>query len=299
MKKYKFSSILGWSSSRFDCFSSCKRMYYYQYYGKYDIKFSFEKIDSLKQLTSIPLEIGNIVHKVIHDLLLRLKKSSRQVNLEKFNAYLKNKLDEIIPSKTFSEIYYQELDSLDIQSMYQKISKNLYNLLDSERFKWLQNIASKSSDNWIIEPKGYGETRIDGLKAYCKVDFAFPVEGCYYIMDWKTGKRHATKHFKQLLGYSVWAADNYSLPSSKIIPIIAYLYPKYIETSLTIQPEDINSFTDLVKQETEQMYKFCIDIEKNIPKPKNFFPLTENKKICAYCNFRELCYSPEQITKLS
>jgi hypothetical protein len=54
---------------------------------------------------------------------------------------------------------------------------------------------------WVIEPPGFGETRINDLKAYCKVDCMIPTEEGVYIFDWKTGKNDVAKHRKQLIGY--------------------------------------------------------------------------------------------------
>ena len=36
IKRFPFTSILGWSATRYETFSICKRKYYYQYYSKYD-----------------------------------------------------------------------------------------------------------------------------------------------------------------------------------------------------------------------------------------------------------------------
>ena len=63
-----------------DLFSNCKRKYYYNYYGKHDIEFSTERIESLKGLTSIPFEIGEISHKVIEVTLKRLLKTTEQID---------------------------------------------------------------------------------------------------------------------------------------------------------------------------------------------------------------------------
>ena len=80
MRRYEFTPILGWSVSRYDTFSSCKRRYYYQYYGRYDTEFGRQRIDRLKSLSSIPLELGNIVHDVIGALLKRLLKSEAAID---------------------------------------------------------------------------------------------------------------------------------------------------------------------------------------------------------------------------
>ncbi len=84
VKRYQFSSILGWSVTRYDTFIACKRMYYYQYYAKFDPDYLRMKIDELKNLNSIPLEIGNIVHDTISTVLRRLLKSNNEIDRDRF-----------------------------------------------------------------------------------------------------------------------------------------------------------------------------------------------------------------------
>ncbi|HIF68834.1 MAG TPA: hypothetical protein EYQ29_05885 [Candidatus Lambdaproteobacteria bacterium] len=67
------------------------------------------------------------------------------------------------------------------------------------------NDAVRFAADWIIELSNYGETRINGLKAYCKVDFLVPMEDELHILDWKTGRKDVQKHRRQLIGYAGWA----------------------------------------------------------------------------------------------
>lgn len=289
LKKFKYTSILGWSVSRYETFSKCKRFYFYTYYSKFDKDYSHNKIIKLKSLTSIPLETGNIVHNIIKDILERLIKSENEIDRNKFFDYSRKKTNQILKNKNFSEIYYKELKSIDHKILFDKIKQSLINLIDSERFNWIFTNAINSKNKWIIEPPGYGETRINNLKAYCKVDFLFPREDKIFIIDWKTGKHYELKHNKQLLGYTTWAKYQFDFSSKNIKPIIAYLFPIYEEIELEVDENKISEFTRTVEKETSEMYKFCMDIEKNIPIEKNKFILTENSAICKYCNFRELC----------
>ena len=113
IKAFGFTPILGWSFSRYDTFSDCKRKYYYQYYGKYDPEYKRAKIDFLKGLTSIPMEIGNVSHDVIQSVLERLLKSTAPIDTEKFEAHLKN----IIRSRLeffFFETYYEVLEKIEL-----------------------------------------------------------------------------------------------------------------------------------------------------------------------------------------
>ena len=99
MKSFPFTHELGWSVSRYDTFYSCKRKYYYGYYGKYDHEFEWSKISTLKSLTSVPLEIGNIAHDVMEMLLKRLVKSSDPIDKERLKTYVRNLSIEYIGKK--------------------------------------------------------------------------------------------------------------------------------------------------------------------------------------------------------
>jgi len=291
LKRFDFTPILGWSISRYDLFLTCKRKYYYNYYAKHDPSIPRQKIDQLKGMTSIPLEIGNEVHDDNKVLLERLKKTEKAIDQPRFFDYARRKTEEYCHAKQFAETYYGEMTNLDLSEIFDKVQTCLVNFLNSDRFDWLFNVALKTVGNWIIEPPGYGETRIDGMKAYCKVDFLFPVEDALYIIDWKTGKVDSVKHKKQLIGYSTWTAFQFSKDPSQIFPIVAYLFPDYDELQVEVNEFDIQEFSDRVRTETDEMYDFCSVVEENIPVDKEKFAKTPNTKLCNWCNFRELCFN--------
>ena len=288
LKKFDFTPILGWSVSRYDTFKTCRRRYYYTYYAKFDPEFSADRINRLKQMTTIPLEVGNIVHDIIKALLERLQKTHQAIDKDRFYHYARNVTGQYC-KKPFAEIYYNEIERLDVDGIYDNVRLNLANLLDSSRFAWLLKNAVKTKERWVIEPPGYGQTEINGLKAYCKVDFLFPIDDMIYIMDWKTGKADTDKHTKQMIGYSAWASYHFEHAPEKIQPIIAYLKPDYSEDTVHVTRADTDRFGETVKQETREMYAYCADIESNIPKEKALFEKTTIPVFCNYCNFRELC----------
>lgn len=45
----------------------------------------------------------------------------------------------------------------------------------------------------------------------------------------------------------------------------------------------------LLKPETQDMYAFCRDISRNIPKERTAFPKTDDDTRCRSCQFKELC----------
>ncbi|REJ77501.1 MAG: PD-(D/E)XK nuclease family protein [Acidobacteria bacterium] len=287
---FPYTPKLGWSISRFDTFKMCKRQYYYQYYGKFDREFDLLRINTLKGLTSVPLEIGNIAHEVIKTLLERLQVTAKPIDRDRFLSYTDKETLRISTGKNFSEVYYKEIDSIEPrEAILPRVHLALTNLLDHERLEWLMKEAITEKDDWVIEPDGYGECRIDGQKAYCKVDFLFPVGREIHIYDWKTGKRDDKKHGKQMRGYVTWAHYHYGIDYDRIKPTVAYLLPEYKERSIQIDQDDIEVFADRIREESEEMYEFCEDVEENVPRPKEVFQMTDNLKICAWCNYRELC----------
>jgi hypothetical protein len=289
IKSFDYSSILGWSMSRYDIFQTCKRQYYYHYYTNYNDKDIREKIIKLKSLSSIPLGIGNIVHETIKSLLERLLKYEGEIDKNRFLGYAKEKAEHYCQTNEFFEIYFELLNGVDVEDVFKQTSICLTNLLESDRYIWITNNAVKGKNDWLIEPPGFGETRINGLKAYCKVDFLFPVNNEIYILDWKTGKPNEEKHRKQLLGYATWATFHFEVDPTKVSPIIAYLKPAYNEIEIEANEYDIGEFAQKIKAETHEMYKFCKNIEDNIPKDKECFFRTDNTIICSNCNYRELC----------
>jgi len=289
MKTFEFTPILGWSSSRFDTFEICKRKYYYQYYAKFDTDFDYNKIDQLKRMTSIPLEIGNIVHDVIKVLLERLLKSEKGIDVNRLFDFTQRKTFSYCSQKQFSEVYYQQIPQVNPSELFSKVKLYLNNLLQSERFNWIITEAVREKNGWIIEPPGYGETRLNNLKAYCKVDFLFPYQNTFVILDWKTGKINTQKYKKQLLGYTAWAAFHFDFDPELIDAYIVQLNPQYEEIHFKYNEFDIEEFSSQMKEETLKMYNYCLDINENIPKEKELFKKTPYKKICNWCNYRELC----------
>jgi hypothetical protein len=290
IKQFPFTSILGWSNTRYETFSICKRRYFYQYYAKYDPDLSRREIDRFKNLVSIPLEIGSIVHQVFEVLLFRLRQTPEAINQNKFLDFALRTVDNRLKEAVFDEVVYGALPQVTQEDLFPKVELCLQNFLESSRFEWLTQVAIETSEDWIIDPPGYGESRMGDMKVYFKVDFLFPIDEVYYIIDWKTGKQDPEKHRKQLLGYTTWAAYHFSLDPDTVRPTIAYLQPDYEEVDEVFQAADLVSFEFQIQAESEEMYAYCRDVERNLPLEKVEFPQIDDERICEYCNYRGICF---------
>lgn len=289
-RPYPYTPILGWSLSRYDLFSICKRRYFYQYYPKYDRDVPVRRLARFKELVTLPLETGSIVHEVIEALLNRLRATRQAIDRTRFLAYADQAIERSLQGKAFEEIVYGERQAVGVQDLQPKVHACLENLLAGERFRWLMDEAAKASGQWIIDPPGFGETRLDGLKVYIKVDVLFPLGDEIHILDWKTGKTDPGKHRKQLVGYATWASIHFGIEPERVRPTLAYLYPAYEEVQQSFTRADLQAFAVQVRAETNEMYEYCRDVEQNIPLEKESFPPVNDERVCAQCAFRGVCF---------
>ena len=162
IKHFPFTHILGWSATRYDLFSLCKRRYFFHYYAKYDLEIQVRRLTRFKELVTLPLETGGIVHQVIEALLNRLKSTTQDIDRPRFHAYADNLIAESLEQKPFEEVVYGEVSQIDPSDLAPKIHACLDNLLASRRFAWLVEEAVATAPEWIIDPSGYGETRSAG-----------------------------------------------------------------------------------------------------------------------------------------
>ena len=289
MKTFSFTSELGWSVSRYDVFQSCKRKYYHQYYAKHDEPALRDRALLLKSMTTVPLEIGNIAHDVMESILHRLIKSSQPVDIDRLEKFVHQKAQEYVTSKKFLEVHYKEQEQIAWEPIAERAFGSIKNIVTSDRFAWILELPQSSKDQWMIEPAGFGETRIEGMKAYCKVDFMLPHEETIYIMDWKTGKPDPEKHRKQLIGYSLFAKYHFDGRFAQIVPMVCYVKEGYEEVQPEITDADISAFVETVRSETAEMKSYNLDEMKNTPKMKASFAMTDNISSCRFCEYRELC----------
>lgn len=293
IQEYPFTPILGWSLSRYDLFSICKRRYFFQYYAKYDREVPIRRLNRLKALTTVAMETGSIVHTVIEALLNRLRANAEPIDRSRFLAFADETIGRSLLGESFEEVVYGDVEAVHAEDLQPKVHACLENLLASDRFRWLVEEAALASGRWIIDPPGFGETRLGELKVYIKVDVLFPVGDLIHILDWKTGKTDPGKHRKQLVGYATWASTHFGVEPERVRPTLAYLYPTYEEVQQSFNDADLQAFAVQVRAETNEMYEYCRDIEQNIPLDKDAFPRIDDRRICSQCAFRGICF-PDQ-----
>ncbi|MBS3787772.1 PD-(D/E)XK nuclease family protein [Candidatus Bipolaricaulota bacterium] len=209
-----FKNDFSWSNSRLSTFKSCKRKYYFQYYGFWDgweddAPDRIRTIYRLKKLQNRHTWKGTITHEAIAFLLKYLLVNERleegefkEAVVEKMRNQYRNsdsgdyKTD---PKNNFGllEHYYEEeVANGTWQLLRDDVIRSLDNFRGSKFWKKAKTLSMddclalegdlKGSDNiwknispnlntWKNLPSGKPDTfSVDGIKVWVKLDFAYP-----------------------------------------------------------------------------------------------------------------------------
>ena len=287
--EYQFSSDLGWSFTRRKSFESCKRRYWYDYYNRWDPEIEREIIRQLKGLKSTPMLIGEVVHILMASIAKRLLHNRATIDRDHFNINARNALTNALNGCDFQEIHFGHCSEISADELWLRLQTFMESYLSSDRHRWLQE-EWDSEQGYLIDPDGYGETRLAGMKIYAKPDLLVHDEQGMLIIDWKTGRRDASDHNLQVAVYAAWAREVLEQPASKIRVADAYLKPPYREETQRCTESELDAVVKQVRSERASMQAMCIDVVENKPLEKANFNMTEDTEVCRFCNYRELCH---------
>jgi hypothetical protein len=162
------------------------------------------------------------------------------------------------------------------------VEEHLGTYLASDRHRWIRDRIAQA-ERLIIDPEGYGEGRLAGMKIYAKVDLLLSHQDHTTILDWKTGRRDEERHGDQLLVYAAWARQTLDLPEHSISTAMAYFEPDYGGHRLHPTPAGLEDAIDRVRRQTSAMQACCRDVESNLPLEKRTFSVN-----FAHDSFRQL-----------
>lgn len=288
LRQYDYTPQLGWSSTRWETFRTCRRRYFFQYYGRYDREIPLAHIQRLKGLSSIAMTVGTAVHEVLARLLKRLLMTTAEIDQQRFWPYVEGVIARELATTTLMEVHYGQRPAPEPAELMGPVRQCLETFLASDRYGWVREQLG-GDPRCVIEPPGYGEARLQGMKIYAKVDALIEAGGELVIIDWKSGRQDIDKHTRQLLGYAAWAQDNLQVSAEQIRCVLAYLQPQYAEIEKQPSADELDGLAREVAAEIAQMQSLCQDPDRNIPLAKEAFPLTDNLGYCHHCQFRELC----------
>jgi hypothetical protein len=293
---YGYTPDIGWSSSRYGSFKTCALKYFWSYYAKFDTEVDHKYLDRLKNLTSIPFMIGTAAHETIEQILRRrVSGNLSPIDRPKLKNFVSQLIIKKMPTAEFCETYYNT-KAVKTEDLITEACQYVFAFLDSEIYQWIMKSWDGDPAKTIIETPNFGETRVQGMKAYLKTDFMFvDAKDGLHIFDWKTGKPKLKEHLQQVKAYSVWTLTLPKKPA-KITAHVVYLNTDHKPGKAELTDGDVQESLDRIRTELGEMSTCCLDPANNVPKAKTFFVERAVKNnLCPWCSFREACpvYNPQ------
>jgi hypothetical protein len=302
--KKEFKNDFSWSFSRHNTFNTCKRKYYYSYYGSWggwnkDADDLSQKLYMLNKMTSLPMLAGSIVHDEVERTLKILrygraadKEKSRENVVKNFKqSWAQSKSEEWRESPKWKtnlfEHYYDKKPSdqelLDIRDLMVNSIDGFY-ASDSYRF-----IQTMSDSQWLaIEDLDSFE--VYGAKLWVKLDFAIRHGERVYIYDWKTGKV-VKENEVQLAVYAIYAKQKWDVDLKLIRLFDVYLNQ---QLPVKVKPTDklISSASGFIESSINDMKELLVDKENNKAEIDLFPIASEDRESypCSYCSFQTICF---------
>jgi ATP-dependent exoDNAse (exonuclease V) beta subunit len=290
-----------WSYSKIGALNSCPRKFYYKYFGNKKTKakneVDKERLQFLEGFTNKYLITGSIVHEIIAKYLKDFQNSESknidfyvQTGLKKLSESIK--LSENIRQglggnpnfwvKIIKEIYYQSISTKEFKQICEnKIASDIKGFFLTPEFEYLRNGGTQKEA--LVEKK-VNIPILDGFKAEGRIDLAFQSDAKFYIIDWKASISDYEETSLQLLGYAIWAINEYKLESNEIILQKAFLKDGKIET-LESTKEHLFRAKMRIIQDSEKISQMEIYGTEGIIEAFEAKP----SKSCVLCPFQEIC----------
>lgn len=293
-----------WSFSRQQMLTACPRRYYYNYYGSHN---GWEAAASneaalayrLKKLSNLYLVLGDALHKSAYDLVQRLKEGRKLPDADVVEEEIRHHLRRVWKSSRderqsflrrpnrvdmLHEFYYKrDVSEAVLERVNQRITEVSTALVASD--VWEQ-LALEGAE--IIASEQFDTFMIDQTPVYAVPDLLYKsATGEYRIVDWKTGEE-VEDNQDQVALYALYTQRKYGARAEQITACLEYL-SLGLQKELTFTTENLEDVEKHVRESVDKMRELLLDPAQNIAGSKERFPLTDEKALCPWCNFYELC----------
>ncbi len=300
-----FQNTFSWSKSRHDKFSSCRRAYYFHYYGSFGgweapLGSEARELFILKKLATRWQWAGSVVHESLRQLLARARatgefwsaetllsrtrdrarahwarsrtRSFRDVeNPDKFGL-LEHEYDEKIPAEDWRRLYDEAIEA-SLRAF--SASEILQTIRATPPSAWL---SVDELESWDFE----------GTKIWVAIDFAYrDAIGQTHILDWKTGAEKETDH-AQVGIYTLFAQNRWGAAPNGVTGELVYLARAATRRSVEVDDGALDNCRTLMRTSIGAMKRVLRDPVANTAHIDDFAQ-TEDRDECKRCPFRRPC----------
>lgn len=296
-----------WSKSRHERFSECLRAYYFQYYrswGGWDEKAprDVRELYVLKKLGNRFTWAGTVVHDCIKDALLDLRAGrevSAQATEERALRLMRGDFKHSAARAYWKVKHRKEFVGLAEHEYQEPLppeawKRNWENVRQALAWffqsPWIAKARSLRPEQWLEVDAGadFSSFTLDGVKVFAIPDFAYVEDdGTPVVVDWKTGSAREG-YDEQVLGYALYLATRYRFPVEQVRAVLVYLNAG-LEQQVQVDAAAVESFRAHFTRSVTRMRELLADPAKNVPRPEDAFPQTDDLEACARCVFRRPC----------
>jgi CRISPR/Cas system-associated exonuclease Cas4 (RecB family) len=292
-----------WSASRHDTFASCRRRYYYSYYGSLED----EEIRRLKKLSALPLWAGSVVHDTIetflktHDALPSPEEREGLVRATVHSGMLADWRESeagsprqegplpggsSLPFRLFEHEYEIPVEQEDKRIAVNTVMRSLKNFFRTET---LREAFAAGRSQWLAL-EDLVSFHVGDVEVFLRMDLAFRGrDGRVLIVDWKTGRGEGRFNEVQVAGYALYATERgWVGDPEEISTELNYLViPKATRRAVTrTMVENARRF---IERSARDMKALLLDPAENRARLEDF-PMIDRPQVCRRCNFRRLCF---------
>ncbi len=292
-----------WSYSRHGLFDACRRKYWLNHYGSWggwDRQLAPERVREIyiqKNLTTVPMWIGTVVHDTAEQCLKSLRRRQLPRRDQVVARALARARRNIRESREgawrhdpkrragFQHDYYQlELRPDPLPGALEEIRRQVETLLDCRIYGRMAQAPQR-----ILEVEDLVQIDVDGTPVWVKLDALMQGREGVVVVDWKTGRFHAEATVDRQLGvYGLYAVQRWQGRPGHIQAMHVNLRADQWRT-FTLEAEHLEASRAFITESADRMRALLRDVEHNVAEEEDFPMKPEGDPGCDRCRFRRDC----------
>jgi CRISPR/Cas system-associated exonuclease Cas4 (RecB family) len=292
----RLKNELSWSKSRAQLFESCRRRYWFHYYGSWD---GWEGNASerchaawvLKKLQTRWMWAGDLVHRTIAETLEAMRAGATRDAEKTADGAVETMRQEYDDSrkKKYWRNPNRHCGLLEHEYEVELPDDRWGEVADHVRhcvgafFKspFPEKLTGLPEGAWLPIER-LSSFLLEGRKVYVKPDFAYRSEEGAVIIDWKTGRKDEAADPVQLACYTLYALDKDWASSPEKVVAIEYNLARGRAREEAMSAARVEEVRGHILASLAEMRPLHEGPEKD-------FPVTGDAKVCRDCPFRKIC----------
>ena len=295
----EFKNEFHWSVTKQHAFDTCRRQYYYRYYGmwngwRWDAPEEAKTCYRLTKMQTLPMLAGTVVHELVEALLKDVQAQRTLAALTELQEQGRDRLNDAWLQSTsqrwrqdpkryanlFEHYYDREITDERKAEIRARVFDSLAHFYHSPTFA---TIRQHPPERWR-SVEDFLRFEMDGVPISLVMDLAIEVDGYLDIYDWKTGGVDAS-NLQQLVTYALYAQQEWGYDLDRIRLTLFYLTEDHLAGPYQVSPEQSGEAVAAIRQSCESMRSLLVDAGKNVAR-KEDFAMAEDRSRCEWCVFR-------------